>query len=126
LLHQLPRIKKKEVARKYNLPKHFLLHIGNTDPRKNTARVLKAFYKYVNTTSENLKLVLIGINEAKLKSILKDNGLEIELADKIILTGYVSDDDLPVVFNLSEAFLFPSLREGLEFQLLKLWLVAFL
>ena len=34
---------KARVKQKYNLPDHFLLHLGNTDPRKNTARVLKAF-----------------------------------------------------------------------------------
>ena len=103
---------KDEVKRKYGLPEQFLLHIGNTDPRKNTARVLKAFYNYVNATSEDLKLVLVGLNETKLKSILKDTSLEKELADKIVLTGYVSDEDLPVIFNLAEIFLFPSLREG--------------
>ncbi|MEM9679643.1 MAG: glycosyltransferase family 1 protein, partial [Bacteroidota bacterium] len=103
---------KAEVKQKYKLPERFLLHIGNTDPRKNTARVLKAFYKYANTSSEELKLVLVGLNEAKLSTILKAIGLEKELADKMVLTGYVADEDLPVLFNLSEVFLFPSSREG--------------
>ncbi|GAL65900.1 glycosyltransferase [Jejuia pallidilutea] len=89
-----------------------MLHIGNTDPRKNTARVLKAFNRYVNTLSKDTKLVLVGLDNTKLNIILKNLDLENELADKIVLTGYVSDKDLPVIFNLSEVFLFPSLREG--------------
>lgn len=109
---EISEAKKKMVREKYNLPKQFLLHIGNTEPRKNTARVLKAFNKYNNNFSDEVKLVLIGLNESKLKSLLKDIGLEKELAKKIVLTGYVSDEDLPAVFNLSEMFLFPSLREG--------------
>ncbi|WP_299361833.1 glycosyltransferase family 1 protein [Winogradskyella sp.] len=103
---------KAEVKQKYNLPEHFLLHIGNTDPRKNTARVLKAFYRYISEFSEDLKLVLVGFNEAKLNAILKAISLEEALSGKIILTGYVADKDLPVLFSLSELFLFPSLREG--------------
>ncbi|APY09621.1 hypothetical protein BWZ20_07030 [Winogradskyella sp. J14-2] len=104
--------KKDNVRKKYNLPNQFLLHIGNTDPRKNTARVLKAFNRYVNTLSKDTKLVLVGLDNTKLSIILKNFDLENELADKIVLTGYVSDEDLPVIFNLSEVFLFPSLREG--------------
>ncbi|MEH6680484.1 MAG: glycosyltransferase family 1 protein [Sediminicola sp.] len=104
--------KKEDVKRKYGLPKQFLLHLGNTDPRKNTARVLTAFYKYVNSTTEDIKLVLVGLNEIKLKAVLKAIDLEKELADRIVLTGYVADEDLPVIFHLSEVFLFPSLREG--------------
>ncbi len=103
---------KKDVKQKYRLPEHFLLHIGNTDPRKNTVRVLKAFYKYISRTSSVLKLVLVGLNETKLNTILKAIGLEKELRHNIVLTGYVADKDLPVIFNLSEVFLFPSLREG--------------
>ncbi|BAO75970.1 glycosyltransferase family 4 protein [Winogradskyella sp. PG-2] len=103
---------KAKVKQKYNLPEHFLLHLGNTDPRKNTARVLKAFYMYIYEFTEDLKLVLVGLNQAKLSTILKSIDLEKELSDKIILTGYVADKDLPVLFGLSELFLFPSLREG--------------
>jgi len=101
-----------KVKQKYNLPEHFLLHLGNTDPRKNTARVLKAFYMYIYVYTEDLKLVLVGLNESKLSTILKSIDLEEELSDKIILTGYVVDTDLPILFSLSELFLFPSLREG--------------
>ena len=36
----------------------------------------------------------------------------VELYEHIVLTGYVSDADLPVIYQLSELFLFPSLREG--------------
>lgn len=101
-----------EVRQKYQLPKHYVLHLGNTDPRKNTARVLKAFDKYLKSTTEDIKLVLVGLDKPKLHEILNHLGLVEELNDKIVLTGYVADSDLPVIFNLSELFLFPSLREG--------------
>ena len=69
-------------------------------------------YMYIYVYTEDLKLVLVGLNESKLSTILKSIDLEEELSDKIILTGYVVDTDLPILFSLSELFLFPSLREG--------------
>ena len=104
--------KKQEIKELYNLPERFLFHFGNTDPRKNTARVLKAFDRYLKTKDSEIKLVLAGLNEDNLHSILKEIDLIVELRDNIVLTGYVADKDLPVIFNLSEVFLFPSLREG--------------
>ena len=103
---------KNEIRSKYKLPEHFLLHIGNTDPRKNTKRVLKAFHKYTVENYDNTKLVLIGLNNSKLQSILRDLNLPSQLKNKIIITGYVSDTDLPLIFNMARIFLFPSIREG--------------
>ena len=101
-----------EIRKKYNLPERFILHIGNTDPRKNTNRVLKAFHKYTSENRNHCKLVLVGLNNAKLESIISDLSLLNELKSNIVLTGYVSDEDLPIIFNMAQLFLFPSLREG--------------
>ncbi|NAS32699.1 glycosyltransferase [Flavobacteriaceae bacterium R38] len=103
---------KAEIKKKYGLPEQFLLHIGNTDPRKNTQRVIEAFHLYANKNPDGSKLVLIGINQTKLHSILSELNLLNELENKIVLTGYVADEDLPVIFNMAQIFLFPSLREG--------------
>ncbi|REG89761.1 glycosyltransferase family 4 protein [Winogradskyella sediminis] len=106
------RFEIERVKQNYQLPQNFLLHLANTDPRKNTARVLRAFYKYIGTTTDDVKLVLVGLNEATLNTLLKQIGLGKVLKDKIVLTGYVLDEDLPIIFHLAEVFLFPSLREG--------------
>ena len=87
------------------------MHIGNTDPRKNTKRVLKAFYKYTLENCNRYKLVLVGLNKAKLETILNELNLLHELKNKIVITGYVSDEDLPIIFTMAQIFLFPSLME---------------
>lgn len=100
-----------KVKTKYNLPDHYMLHIANKDPRKNTKNVLKAFKGFLNTTNVDYKLVLLGYNEKDLLTALSEiNALN--LFDKIVLLGYVSDQDLPGIYRLSQLFLFPSLREG--------------
>lgn len=103
---------KQSVKAKYNLPDRYLLHLGNTDPRKNTKRVLEAFHKYLKDHNGDCKLVIVGINETVLNAELNALGLYEVLKDEVILTGYVADEDLPVIFHMSQLFLFPSLREG--------------
>ena len=95
----------------YNLPDHYLLHLANKDPRKNTKNVLKAFDGYIKTTGSNTKLVMLGYKEQDLIKTLGDINAE-NLRDHIVLLGYVPDQDLPAIYSLSQLFLFPSLREG--------------
>ena len=112
LTADISEAKKVNTKIKYELPEKYFLHFGNTDPRKNTKRVIEAYNKYLKIFKDEVKLVLIGLNQARLNAILKDVGLKKELGRKIVLIGYVPDEDLSVIFNLSEVFLFPSLREG--------------
>jgi glycosyltransferase involved in cell wall biosynthesis len=100
-----------KVKTKYNLPDQYMLHIANKDPRKNTKNVLKAFKGFLNTTNVDYKLVLLGYNEKDLLTALSEINAK-NLIDKIDLLGYVSDQDLPAIYRLSQLFLFPSLREG--------------
>ena len=108
---------KQSVKVKYNLPNRYLLHLGNTDPRKNTKRVLEAFHHYLKDYDGDCKLVIVGINETVLNAELNALGLFEALKDKVILTGYVADEDLPVIFHMSQLFLFSFLaRRFLESQ----------
>jgi glycosyltransferase involved in cell wall biosynthesis len=96
---------------KYNLPDQYMLHLANKDPRKNTKNVLKAFNGFLNSTSTDYKLVMLGYNEQDLIKILTEIKAN-NLIEKVVLLGYVPDQDLPAIYSLSQLFLFPSLREG--------------
>lgn len=95
----------------YKLPEDYILHIANKDPRKNTRGVLIAFNDFLKKATVSYQLVLLGYKEADLKIILNEIDAT-HLRQHIILTGYVSDEDLPAIYYLSKLFLFPSLREG--------------
>ena len=43
----------------------------------------------------------------------------IELKDKIILTGFVPDEDLPALYTEAELFIYPSLYEGFGLPILE-------
>jgi len=97
-----------KVRKKYNLPKNFLLFVGNVKPHKNLKNLLLAIKDL------NKNLVIVGKKDGfitgdnGLLDIIKRNNLE----NKIYFTGYVDDEDISVIYNLAEIFVFPSLYEG--------------
>ncbi|RLD43326.1 MAG: glycosyltransferase family 1 protein [Bacteroidetes bacterium] len=102
----------------YNLPDNFLFFLGNTDPKKNTPGVLKAFSDYLKKTNDDTYLVMLDYEQSALDSILNDIGDE-NLKSRIILTGYVVNTDLPAIYNLCSIFLYPSLRESFGIPMLE-------
>jgi glycosyltransferase involved in cell wall biosynthesis len=96
--------KHQEVIQKYKLPEHFILYVGNRKPHKNVERLIEA-YSRVNTDG---KLAMSGDPDDNLNSLI----IKLNLVDKVCFTGNIADSDLPVVYNLAELFVFPSLYEG--------------
>ncbi len=99
------------IKNKYKLPDKFIFFLGNTDPKKNTLRVLKAYELYLRKSSKKLPLVVSDFNKKILKQSLSKINAE-NIIDNIYLTGYISNMDLPAVYSQSELFLYPSLRES--------------
>lgn len=99
------------VTRKYLPDPHYLLFLGNTDPRKNAIGVLRAYHSYLQRSPHPLKLVVTGLKRNYVESLLSANGLK-ECAPQLVYTGYVPGEDLPALYNGASAFLFPSLKEG--------------
>lgn len=117
--NQFTTEQKEAVRSQYQLPENFLFHIGNKDPRKNTKRLLDAFCELKQTKFSNAKLVMAGVNEETLDAMLKDMFVPLALKKDIVLTGYIEDEDLPIIYSLAQVFLFPSLREGFGIPILE-------
>jgi glycosyltransferase involved in cell wall biosynthesis len=106
------------VKEKYHLPDNFFFFLGNTDPKKNTPGTLKAFSDFINQTNSNYYLVMLDYDHNELEKLLEDIGDE-SLINRIILTGYVINTDLPSIYCQSEVFLYPSLRESFGIPMLE-------
>ena len=106
------------VKKLYNLPDRFLFFLGNTDPKKNTFGALKAFSDYLMQTKDDMYLVMLDYEKNELQKVLADIG-DPSLIDRIHLTGYVVNTDLPAIYNLSKLFLYPSLRESFGIPMLE-------
>ncbi|MDD2797835.1 MAG: glycosyltransferase family 1 protein [Bacteroidales bacterium] len=105
------------VSRKYNLPARYFFFLGNTDPKKNTQRVLQAYYSYVNQTPNPAFLVIADLKEEFISDfeVWKDE----EFRKKIVFLGYVSNLDLPAIYSMADIFLYPSLRESFGIPILE-------
>jgi len=108
----------KRVKEKYHLPDDFFFFLGNTDPKKNTKGTLKAFSDFIKQTGSSYKLVMLDYDRSELEKLLVEIGDKV-LADRILLTGYVVNTDLPAIYCQCKVFLYPSLRESFGIPMLE-------
>lgn len=103
---------------KYKLPDNFMFFLGNTDPKKNTPNVLKAFADFNAQSELKYKLVMLDYEKSALQQVLNDIGHP-ELIDEIVMTGYVPNAEMPAIINQCKVFLYPSLRESFGIPILE-------
>lgn len=106
------------MKQKYGLPDRFFFFLGNTDPKKNTAGTLKAFSDYFKQTGDDIFLVMLDFPLHELNKILQEIG-DPALRKRIILTGYIPNEELPAIYSLCQLFLYPSLRESFGIPMLE-------
>lgn len=109
----------KRVYDRYHLPEKYILYVGTLQPRKNIPVLLRAFEKLHYRVSD-VKLVLAGNRQAhhtdpEIEHLIKTLNIE----KNVLFPGYISDDDLPYVFCLASAFVYPSVYEGFGMPILE-------
>jgi glycosyltransferase involved in cell wall biosynthesis len=102
---------KLRVKLQYGLPKKFILFLGNPSFRKNPTGVIEAYVMYSSKVANPLPLVTPGLSQKYVMHELKRLNAQYDPA-LFISPGYIKEEDLPVIYALSEVFLFPSLSEG--------------
>ncbi len=100
-----------DVCLKYAINSEYFLYLGTLEPRKNIERIIEAYYMLTQKTDDVPLLVLAGKKGWLFESIF-ETVKKYQLEDKIVFTGYVSEEDAPVLLFGAKAFVFPSLYEG--------------
>jgi len=104
---------KSKFLAQYNISKPFIMHTAGLDERKNVKGLIEAYAKLPITIRNNHQLVIVFALDAATKEYLIDFSKKHNLQDgELVLTGFVSDPDLVVLYNLCKLFVFPSLHEG--------------
>lgn len=100
------------IKRKFGISKDYLLAVGSLQPRKNLVRLLHAYAKLrAQQPDFQLQLVLVGRQLWLYQEILREIKQQNFAAD-VIVTDYVSDEDLPALYRSAVALVYPSLFEG--------------
>lgn len=98
------------VKNKYGLPNKYIMCLCTLEPRKNIELLINAYVELRNENKLNLKLVLVGRKGWKIENLLND--ISTKYVNDIIVTGFVDDEDLPLIYKAANCFVFPSLYEG--------------
>ena len=99
------------VKAKYNIDAPYVLFVGNIEPNKNLANLVKAHFAARLNCGLPHKLVLAGKARHKmrrLKRLIRD----LDCGDLVLFPGYVDDADLPALYAGAGAFVYPSHAEG--------------
>ena len=108
---------RRKIYQQYQLPEKFILYVGLVEPRKNLPLLIRSFRTLVEEGFSH-RLVIAGRLGWMYQEVFK----QIEtlgLEDRIKFTGYVPRQNLPIVYNLAELFVYPTLYEGFGLPVLE-------
>ncbi|MEH2040891.1 FkbM family methyltransferase [Nostoc sp.] len=103
-----------KTKQKYKIPDQpYLLSLSTLEPRKNIAHVIRCFLALIKKQHiDDLNLVLIGTKGWQYEEIFAEIDRYKELENRIIITGYLPDEDLAPLYSGALAFMYVSLYEG--------------
>jgi len=103
------------IKNKYQIPNdvNYILSLSTLEPRKNIDHTIRCFAKLVEQENiEDLYLVLVGTKGWDYGKIFNELSNLSTLKARIIVTGYVADEDLAALYSNALAFVYPSFYEG--------------
>jgi glycosyltransferase involved in cell wall biosynthesis len=92
----------------------YILSLATFEPRKNIDHLIRCFARLVEgrTIPDDFNLVLVGTKGWKFEQVLNELNRADHIRSRIVLTGFVPDEDLAPLYSGALAFVFPSLYEG--------------
>ncbi len=99
--------KLQNVNARYMLPPRYIVSVGTIEERKNVLLAVKALHRL----PEDLSLVIVGRSTAyteKVRRYIDEN----RLTDRVLILENVTNADLPAIYQMAEASVYPSRYEG--------------
>lgn len=101
------------------LDKPFVMYTGGIDHRKNIDLLIEAFATTGRFAKSHQLAIVCSIQpdeSERLRALARRVGLD---RNALVLTGFVSDENLLMLYNLCELFVFPSWHEGFGLPVLE-------
>jgi glycosyltransferase involved in cell wall biosynthesis len=100
--------------RRFGIPEGpYLLALSAHDRHKNFPHLIRCFGALVESGDlQDTNLVIVGANPSRGRDVVATIAEFPRVQPKIILAGFVPDEDLAAIYSGAHAFLFPSLAEG--------------
>lgn len=97
------------VKGKYGIQGDYILFVGTIEPRKNLARLLRAYHRIRDKL--DVQLLLVGTKGWQDKEIYETYD-RLRLSDRVKFLGYIPEEDLPYLYSGALFFIYPSIYEG--------------
>jgi glycosyltransferase involved in cell wall biosynthesis len=144
-VHQYAGISTNQLVRIYEAPKNldsievdnndpvlagfihtkYIFHVSVLEKRKNLLNLVKAYHILIHNGSDygQINLVLAGKGTGRAESDVSSELIalinELQLNNRIILTGYLTDKQLKTTYQNALMYVFPSLNEGFGIPVLE-------
>jgi hypothetical protein len=102
----------KQLYRRFKVHRPYILYVGGLEPHKNIAGIIRGFSMLAQHYPD-LILLLVGCEYGPPQDII-DLVSSLNLGKRVRIMKYISQgsDDLPILYNGAECFIFPSFSEG--------------
>ena len=107
-----------QVKQHYQLPDNFVFFFGNTDPKKNTQRLIDAYISYAREVDSPLPIVIGDYAPELVQQQLQRKNVA-SLFTLFHFPGYIQHKDMPAILSQASALLYPSLRESFGIPILE-------
>lgn len=97
---------------------NYIFALSTLEPRKNFARLIRAYSLLPYQLQRKYKLVIAG-NAGWNNREIFENIDNLNLKEKVILPGFVAQEDLPCLYCGASCFVYPSLYEGFGLPILE-------
>lgn len=102
-----------DTREKFGLSKPFVMYTGGIDPRKNIERLISAYASLPKSLRATHQLAIVCSAQERDRERLQNLAISEGLGnDELVMTGFVTEDDLVTLYNLTKLFVFPSWHEG--------------
>lgn len=101
------------ILNRYGLMGDFLMYTGGIDYRKNIEGLIRSYSLLSKDIRNKHQLAIVCSVDSNQKTILENLVQECGLEKiEVVFTGFISEKDLIILYNICKAFIFPSWHEG--------------
>jgi glycosyltransferase involved in cell wall biosynthesis len=113
----------KELMERFNLDR-FILNVGGIHDRKNIVRLVTAFSDLVKSHDYPGKLLITGSISGhpykdRMKRMCDDAIANTGMKDRVVFSGFVTEEELDSLFRIGDLLIYPSLYEGFGIPILE-------
>jgi len=100
-----------EVRKRLRLPDRYILFVGTIHPRKNVPFLLRSYAALRRDGHRSHGLVLAGHRGPASEEVDQLIGT-LGLQDSVVVTDYLEDWEIPLLYKMADLFVLPSVYEG--------------